>query len=78
MSSNLSPYGAAPTEAAPPAAAPAEGRTLTLQLRARHAAAIDARGSGTVAIAGLLPAAANSLRAAVVAADTAPLTITFE
>lgn len=77
MSINLSPYGAVPVEAAPPAPAPAEGPTLTLQLRARHPGALEVRASGTVAVAELEPAAANSLRAAVVAADAAPLTITF-
>ena len=77
MSINLSPYGAVPVEAAPPAPAPAEGQTLTLQLRARHPAGFDVRGSGTVVVSELEPAAANSLQAAVVAVDATPLTITF-
>lgn len=78
MSINLSPYGAVPVEAAPPAPAPADGQTLTLQLRARHPAALDVRVSGTVTVSELEPAAPHSLRAAVVAADSAPLTITFD
>jgi hypothetical protein len=77
MSINLSPYGAVPVEAAPPAPAAAEGHTLTLQLRARPPVALEVRASGTIEVAGLERAAANCLRAAVVAADSAPLTITF-
>jgi hypothetical protein len=78
MSINLSPYGAVPVEAAPPAPAAAEGHTLTLQLRARHPVALEVRASGTIEVAELERAAAkNSLHAAVVAVDSAPLTITF-
>ncbi|HEY8050433.1 MAG TPA: hypothetical protein VIE63_14760 [Ramlibacter sp.] len=78
MSIDLLPYGSPAPEPAPPATALADGQTLTLQLRARHATASDGRMAGTMEIVSMQAAAPNSLHAAVVAADATALTITFE
>jgi len=77
MSIDLSSYGSFATEPAPPAAAAArsEGQTLTLQLRFRRAA--DAM-TGSISVRRQTAQAPNTQRAAVVAVDPAPLTITFE
>jgi hypothetical protein len=78
MSTDLLPFSAYGLEAAPPAAAPGEGHTLTLQLRVRHSSLAGAEPmTGTMAIRVAAPEPANTLRAEAVASDATPLTITF-
>jgi hypothetical protein len=77
MSTDLLPFPALALDSAPPAAAPADGQTLTLQLRVRHAAAGTEPMAGTMAIRVLVPVPATTLRAEAVAGDGTPLTITF-
>ena len=78
MSIDLSPFSSFALESAPPVAAPAEGQTLTLHLRGAPEPAGVAAMAGTMAIRTAPPVAANVQRAAVVAVDAAPFTITFE
>jgi hypothetical protein len=75
MSIDLTPYGSFALDPAPPVAPHGQGQTLTLELRLRRAP--DAM-SGTVSTRKSPSAAPNVQRAAVVAVDPAPLTITFE
>lgn len=75
MSIDLSPFSAFALESVPPAAAPAEGSTLTLQLRAKHSLSVM---TGTMVLQPTQAPAPNVQRAGVVAADATPLTITFE
>jgi len=76
MSIDLLPFSAFALEScAAPAAVPQEGQTLTLALRLRHPAALTMNGS--LALPGLQVASPGTARAAVLAADASPLTITF-
>jgi hypothetical protein len=77
MSTELLPFPAFALESAPPAAAPGDGHTLTLQLRIRHSLSGAEPMAGTMAIRVAAPAPQGTLRAEAVASDASPLTITF-
>lgn len=77
MSTDLLPLPALALESAPPAAAPAHGQTLTLQLRVRHLAAGTEPMAGTMAIRVAAPDPERTFRAEAMAGDATPLTITF-
>ena len=75
MSIDLSSFSRPARNAAPRTTATAEGHTLTLQLRFKDNA--DAM-AGALSLRKKFAASPNVQRAAVVAVDPAPLTITFE
>ena len=75
MSIDLSSFSSFALESAPPVAAPAEGQTLTLQLRFKDSAEPM---TGAITMRRTQPAAPNVQCAAVVAVDPEPFTITFE
>jgi hypothetical protein len=75
MSIDLTSYDSFALEPAPPAVAQGDGNTLTLQLRFRRTAEAM---TGTVSTRKSYSATPDSRRAAVVAVDPEPLTITFE
>jgi hypothetical protein len=78
MSIDLSSFSSFALESAPPVAAPTEGQTLTLHMRRAPAPAGFTAMTGTMAIRTLQVATPETQRAAIVAVDTKPFTITFE
>jgi hypothetical protein len=76
MSFDLTPFAPAPESRVQPAAAPGEGRTLTVPLR-RAALSADAV-AGSLSLLVAHPAAPDTLHAGVVAADSSALTLTLQ